>query len=72
VRFFEPGNSGDLAAAIEELYRDPARRAELALNARRAVERMGWLAQRVEYYRAIDELLQKGPSTARYDPERAA
>ena len=23
VRFFEPGNSGDLAAAIEELYRDP-------------------------------------------------
>ena len=72
VRFFEPGNSGDLAAAIEELYRDPARRAELALNARRAVERMGWPAQRVEYYRAIDELLQKGPATARYDPERAA
>jgi hypothetical protein len=33
---------------------------------------MGWPAQRVEYYRAIDELLQKGPSPAHYDPERAA
>jgi glycosyltransferase involved in cell wall biosynthesis len=57
VRFFEPGDPGQLAAAIEELYRDPVRRAALARNARRALERIGWPAQRIEYYRAIDSLL---------------
>jgi len=72
VKFFEPGNAGDLANAIEDLYRDPAHRAELAHNARRAVERIGWPAQRVEYYRAIDSLLQKPRPAARYDPGRAA
>jgi glycosyltransferase involved in cell wall biosynthesis len=72
VRFVEPGNVGEMAAAIEELYRDPARRAELAQNARRAAERIGWPAQRAEYYRAIDSLLKKPSSEARYDPERAA
>lgn len=70
VRFFEPGNASDLAAAIEELYCDQARRAELAYNARRTMERIGWPAQRAKYYRAIDALLQK--SATRYDPERAA
>ncbi len=59
VRFVEPGNVGEMAAAIEELYRDPARRAELALNARRAAERIGWPVQRAKYYRVIDALLQK-------------
>lgn len=57
VRFFEPGDSAQLAAAIEELYRDPARRMALAHNARRALERIGWPAQRIEYYGAIDALL---------------
>jgi glycosyltransferase involved in cell wall biosynthesis len=61
VRFVEPGNVGEMAAAIEELYHDPARRAELALNARRAAERIGWPVQRAEYYRVIDALLQKPP-----------
>jgi glycosyltransferase involved in cell wall biosynthesis len=72
VRFVEPGNVLEMAAAIEELYRDPARRAELARNARRAAERIGWPAQRAEYYRTIDSLLKKPSSEARYDPERAA
>jgi glycosyltransferase involved in cell wall biosynthesis len=72
VRFFEPGNPVDLAGAIEELHRDRARLTELALNARRAVERIGWPAQRAEYYRTIDSLLQKPSSAARCDPERAA
>jgi glycosyltransferase involved in cell wall biosynthesis len=73
VRFFEPGDTAALAAAIEELHRDRARRVELAHNARRAMERIGWPAQRAEYYRAIDSLLQKPPTPAPSDhPERAA
>jgi glycosyltransferase involved in cell wall biosynthesis len=72
VRFFEPGNPVDLAAAIEELHRDRALRAELAHNARRAAERIGWPTQRAEYYRIIDSLLQKRSAAARCDPERAA
>jgi glycosyltransferase involved in cell wall biosynthesis len=72
VRFVEPGNARDMAGAIEELYRDPARRAELAHNARRAAERIGWPTQRVEYYRTIDSLLKKPTSEAHYGPERAA
>ena len=72
VRFVEPGNVVEMAEAIEELYRDRARRIELVSNARRAVERIGWPTQRAEYYRAIDSLLQKPSSAARYDPERAA
>jgi glycosyltransferase involved in cell wall biosynthesis len=70
VRFFEPDDAGDLAAAIEELHRDRARRAELAHNARLVLERIGWPVQRAEYYRAIDALLQK--SAARQHPEPAA
>ena len=72
VRFFEPGDIRDLAAAIEELHRDRARRSELAHNARRAAERIGWPAQRAEYYRIIDSLLPKPAAAARCDPERAA
>ncbi len=64
VRFFEPGDAAGLAAAIEELHADRARRAELVRNARRAVERIGWPAQRTEYYRAIDSLLEKPPPLA--------
>jgi glycosyltransferase involved in cell wall biosynthesis len=72
VQFFEPGNPESLAAAIEELYLNPERRAELAQNARRAVERNGWTVQRAEYYDAIDSILPKPESPARCDPERAA
>ena len=72
VRFFEPGDRDDLAGAIVELYRDPSRRAELARNARRAVERIGWPVQRAEYYSAVDALLRKPPAAESYGPERAA
>jgi glycosyltransferase involved in cell wall biosynthesis len=72
VRFVEPGDVAGLAAAIEELHRDRARRIELARNARRAVERIGWRVQRAEYYSVIDALLRKPPTATRYNPERAA
>jgi glycosyltransferase involved in cell wall biosynthesis len=72
VRFFAPGDRDDLGAAIVELYREPARRGELARNARRAVERIEWPVQRAEYYRAVDALLRKPSAAERYGPERAA
>jgi len=65
VRFFEPGDPHQLAMAIEELHRDPLRRAALARNARRALERIGWPSQRTEYYRAIDALLVQRRPAAR-------
>jgi glycosyltransferase involved in cell wall biosynthesis len=54
VRYFEPGDVGSLAAAIEELYREPARREQLAASAARAVAKIGWPVQSNNFYRAID------------------
>jgi glycosyltransferase involved in cell wall biosynthesis len=65
VRFFEPGDAAQLADAIEELYRHPERRTELARNARRVLERIGWPVQRVEYCRAVDSLLGTQSSIVR-------
>ncbi len=58
VRFFEPGNAVDLAAAIEELHASPCRRRELANNARAVMERINWERQRGRYYEAIDSLFE--------------
>jgi glycosyltransferase involved in cell wall biosynthesis len=54
LRYFEPGDVGSLAAAIEELYREPARREQLAASAARAVAEIGWPVQSNNFYRAID------------------
>ncbi len=66
VRFFEPGNSADLAAGIEELHRDPERRLRLAMHARRVVQSIGWQTQSTEYCRIVDSLL--GDSEANTSP----
>jgi glycosyltransferase involved in cell wall biosynthesis len=57
VRFVAPGDAGDLAAAIVELYRDPARRQRLSYGARLFDERHGWGAERSRYYKLIDSLV---------------
>jgi glycosyltransferase involved in cell wall biosynthesis len=57
VRFFEPGDSADLAQAIEQLYRDSALRRRLAESARRTMDAIDWKVQRQNYYEAIDSLL---------------
>jgi glycosyltransferase involved in cell wall biosynthesis len=59
LEYYEPGDAADLARAIERLYRDPARRAELAANGRRAQEAYGWGVQRTRYLAVFDELLAK-------------
>ncbi len=57
VRYFTPGDPVDLSAAIEELYRNPKRRLELAERAAEIANRLNWLDERNEYYRAIDSLI---------------
>lgn len=59
VKMFQPGRPDALAAAIEELYGNEAKRRELAINARKVVERIGWTKQRAEYYQAIDSLMRQ-------------
>ena len=74
LRLFEPDEPGRLAAAIEDLYRNPALRLRLASKAHRVVEHIGWAKQRAEYYRAIDSLLSptSPPKQNTPDLERAA
>jgi glycosyltransferase involved in cell wall biosynthesis len=58
VRYFEPGDSSALAAALEELYRSPASREALARNARTIMVGLDWARQREQYFAAIDSLLR--------------
>jgi len=57
VRFFAPENPAALADAIDELYRDPVRRALMAQRAREVAEELSWERQRREFYAAVDSLL---------------
>jgi len=66
IAFFEPGNPADLARVIEQLHRDPARRLELARNARTALDQISFDKQRQSFYSTIDSLLPPGAdATAR-------
>jgi glycosyltransferase involved in cell wall biosynthesis len=62
VRFFKPGDIGDLANAIEQVYRSPELRRSYAENARKVVDRISWPNQRGEFYRAIDSILPRRES----------
>ena len=57
IEYFEPGNASDLARAIQRLYADPVRRAELAENGKLAQLRNGWAAQRISYLGVFNSLL---------------
>jgi glycosyltransferase involved in cell wall biosynthesis len=57
VRFFNPGDISDLAAAIEQLYRSPELRKQYATNALKVSEQISWPNQRSEFYRAVDTIL---------------
>jgi len=56
VLFFKPGQPASLADAIEELWRYPDRRAELARSAERVLHKLDWPSQRINYYKTIDTL----------------
>jgi glycosyltransferase involved in cell wall biosynthesis len=56
IEYYAPGDPVDLARALRRLHDDPARRAELAANGRRAEQRSGWGVQQDRYlgvYRAL-------------------
>ena len=61
VRFFEAENRDSLADAIVELYRDPARRTQLA---HQATERFGktyrWSEHKKVYVQLVERLLGGG------------
>jgi glycosyltransferase involved in cell wall biosynthesis len=57
VRYFTPGDSGELAQAIEDLYRSPQRRSALARWAACEVRKLSWEEQSRHYYMAVDSLL---------------
>jgi glycosyltransferase involved in cell wall biosynthesis len=57
VRYFTPGDSADLAQAIEDLYLNRPRRLGLAQAAAREVGKLSWAEQSRHYYDAIDSLL---------------
>ncbi len=57
VRYFVPGDSADLARAIDDLSSDPRRRRALAQAAAREVGRLSWAEQSRRYYHAVDSLL---------------
>lgn len=57
VHFFRPGDSHDLARAIEDLYLDPERRRVLSESAAKEVKKLSWAEQLRRYYEAVDLLL---------------
>jgi glycosyltransferase involved in cell wall biosynthesis len=57
VRFFTPGDSAEMAQAIEDLYWNPRLRHELARRAAREVGKLGWAEQSRRYLGALDSLL---------------
>jgi glycosyltransferase involved in cell wall biosynthesis len=67
VRYFTPGDSSELAEAIEELYFDRARRRALWQRASEMATKLDWRVQYQHFYSAVDALLQdrKVPRRAR-------
>ncbi|MGH7905982.1 MAG: glycosyltransferase family 4 protein [Candidatus Binataceae bacterium] len=62
IGFFEPGNTEDLARALEEMYREPIFRAERAARARKSMESaLNWSSERKCYCSVIDSLLGAAP-----------
>lgn len=61
--FFQPGDPADLAGLIRALYRDPARRRELASAAWRAYAPYRWEEQRERYLSLMNHLAGQETTT---------
>lgn len=57
VMYYEPGSERDLARCILELYRNPEKRASLALNCSAVYQKCRWSLMKEEYYKVFDRLL---------------
>jgi glycosyltransferase involved in cell wall biosynthesis len=70
ILFFEPGNAQEFAACILDLYQNPARRADLARQARRVVsDAHAWPQERRKYFALLGKLT--GSPLARSATEEA-
>jgi glycosyltransferase involved in cell wall biosynthesis len=56
VRYFKSGDAGDLAMAIEELYRRPEEGAALVRRGQKAIEAISWGKQCEVFYEALDSV----------------
>jgi glycosyltransferase involved in cell wall biosynthesis len=68
IEYFEPGNAGELAAAIRRLRYNPGRRAELAENGKLALLRNGWTAQREAYLSVFADLAGRATASNPTEP----
>ncbi len=59
VRFFESGNSGDLAVAMLELLRDEALRHNMVARAAEYAARNSWNQRKGDYLKLVDDLCGK-------------
>ncbi len=59
LEYYAGDDPADLARAIRRLHDDPARRAELAENGRRAQEQFGWAAQERTYLGVYEGLMRR-------------
>ena len=56
VMYFEPDNPEDMARALIDLYRNPDKRKQLALSAKRFNDQHSWRHYKRIYYELIDRL----------------
>ena len=56
LMFFKPGDEGDLARAILELYNNPAKRGSLFYNAQKRYEKISWDVMKKIYLEVIESL----------------
>lgn len=57
LKFFEPGDTEDLSAAILELYRYPEKRKTFAENAHKQYEAIRWEHNKYDYLNVVHELV---------------
>jgi glycosyltransferase involved in cell wall biosynthesis len=67
VRYVEPGNARELAAAIADLYRHPRERRRMVANAEKFNRLYSWEQAKNLYYRMMDDLI--GKPEVRYEGE---
>jgi glycosyltransferase involved in cell wall biosynthesis len=71
LAYFESGDVGALAAEIVELRGNPEKRARMAMNAARFLEKHSWLRERQRYYDVVDSLLPAGRNAETSEPAGA-
>jgi glycosyltransferase involved in cell wall biosynthesis len=71
IRFFEPGNPADLAAAIAELRDNRERGEALARRAWEVADTLSWKHQSKRYFDAIDSLIGAGARAVAPLPNRS-